>query len=128
MVRDADQIVRDGSSNLTADETIAFTVVGGVPTKHQMNMNILVPTLSTSDTLSVTLRCVSTGKKITVSHTDALTQGTTTVPFLLTLPFPPSDGTSWQLFLDVGGSSVDHGAVQAWIEASSSYAKVDANA
>ncbi len=126
MVRDADQIVRTGDTDLTADETIAFTLTGGQPTKHAMSMHLLVPTLSTSDTLTVTLRCVTTGSKITVSHTDVLTQGTTTVPFELILPFPPSIGTAWELFLDVGGSSVNHGAVQAWLEASSSYAKVNA--
>ena len=128
MVRDADHIIRDGSVDLIIDETIAFTVVGGVPREHPMMMHILVPTLSASDTLDITLRCVSTGEKITVSHTDTLTQGTTTVPFEMKLPFPPSEGTLWELFLDVGGSAVDHGAVEAWIEMLSGYAKVDGNA
>ncbi|KKN15976.1 hypothetical protein LCGC14_0980500 [marine sediment metagenome] len=126
-MRDADHILRDGTSNLTADETIAFTLTGGQPKEAPLAVHVLVPTLSASDTLTVTIRGVTTSQKITVSHTDALTQGTTTVPYTLKLPIPPSESTAWELFLDVGGSSVNHGAVQAWIERLEDYAKVDAD-
>ena len=126
-MRDADHIIRDGTSDLTADETIAFTLIGGQPKEAPLAVHVLVPTLSASGTLTVTIRSTTTSEKITVSHTDALTQGTTTVPYTLKLPIPPSRGTAWEIVLDVGGGSEDFGAVQVRIEHLEDYAKVDAD-
>ncbi len=127
-MRDADHILRDGTVDLTEDETITFTLTGGQPSKAALAVHVLVPTLSaTADTLKVTVRCVTTSEKIEVTHTDVLTEGTTTVPYTLKLPIPPSKGTAWELFLDVGGTTIDHGAVEAWIEVMEDYAKVDAD-
>ncbi len=122
---DADLVLRDGSVDLTADElTQSFTLHTGNPIQHPMALYVLIPAVSASDSLLVTVRCVTTGEKIVVSHTDTI-DGNTTLPFLLVLPLPPSVGTSWEFDLNLTGSALDFGAVEVWV-ALADNAKVDA--
>ena len=122
---DADLVLRDGSSDLVSDElTQAFTLHTGNPLYKSLALYVLVPTVSASDSLIVTVRCTTTGSKIEVVHTDSIDTNTTT-PFLLVLPMPPSSGTAWNYDLNLTGSSVNLGAVEVWVGLGDN-AKVDA--
>ena len=122
---DSALVQRDGSTDLTADElTQAFTLDFGNPIQHQLAMYVNVPQASASDSLKVTVRCLTTGEKIEVTHTDSIDDNST-FPFMLVLPLPPSQGTSWEYDLDVTGSSIDFGAVEVWLGLQDN-AKVDA--
>lgn len=117
MPRDNAHIIRDGSSDLDGDETIAFTMDGGNPYMRCSMLMVLVPSQAgTSPTLKVTAQTLTDGKEIEVTHTENIDDATT-FPYLLQLPLPPSDDTSWQVVLDTGGTTPDFGAVQAWLEA-----------
>lgn len=118
MPRDNAHIIRDGSSDLTATENTAFTVGGGNPVQRLHMLMVLVPSQSgTTPTLKVTAKSLTDGKEIEVTHTENIDDATT-FPFELKLPLPPSDDTSWQVDLVVGGTSPDFGAVQVWLEGS----------
>lgn len=122
---DADLVLRDGSSDLTGDENNqAFTLHTGNPIQHQMALYVLVPEVSSSDSLVVTARCTTTGEKVEITHTDAI-DGNTTLPFILCLPLPPSRGTAWEYDLNTSGSGIDFGAVEVWVGLADN-AKVDA--
>ncbi len=112
---DADLVLRDGSTDLTADSlTNAFTLHTGNPIQKPMALYVLVPKVTGSTTLKVTVRCTTTGRKIEVTHTDNF-DSATTYPFLMCLPLPPSQGTVWDYDLNVGGGSEDFGAVEVWV-------------
>jgi hypothetical protein len=113
---DADLVLRDGTSDLTADElTQAFTMNNGNPTQHIMGLYVLVPQSGGSGkTLKVTARCTTTGRKIEVTHTDNFDDATA-YPFLMSLPLPPTQGTAWDYDLNVGGGSEDFGAVEVYL-------------
>lgn len=112
---DSALVQRDGASNLTADELAqAFTLHTGNPIQKPMALYVRVPQASASDTLKVTVDCISTGELIEVTHGDVIDDNTT-FPFLLVLPLPPSLGTSWTYDLDVTGSGINFGGVEVWI-------------
>lgn len=112
---DVDFLLRDGSTNLTASElNKTFTLNTGVPLKKGLALYVLVPAVSASDSLKVTVRCTTADEKIEVTHTDSV-DGNTTAPFLLVLPMPPSGGTAWEYDLALTGSALDFGAVKVWI-------------
>ncbi|KKN71166.1 hypothetical protein LCGC14_0423290 [marine sediment metagenome] len=112
---DADLVLRDGTSDLTADElTQAFTMNNGNPTQHIMALYVLVPQVTGSTTLKVTVRCTTTGRKIEVTHTDNF-DSATAYPFLACIPLPPTQGTAWNYDLNVGGGSEDFGAVEVYL-------------
>ena len=118
MPRDNAHILRSGGSDLTATENITFTVGGGNPVQRMHMIMMLVPSQSgTSPTLKVTVKSLTDGKEIEVTHTENIDDATT-FPFELKLPLPASDDTSWQLDLTLGGTTPDFGAVQAWLEGS----------
>ncbi len=118
MPRDNAHIIRDGSTDLTVTENIAVTIGGGNPVQRMHMLMALIPSQAgTSPTLKFTMKSLTDGKEIEVTHTENIDDATT-FPFELKLPLPPSDDTSWQLDLVVGGTNPDFGAVQAWIEGS----------
>lgn len=123
--RDADDIIRDGSCDLTGDETIAFTMTGGNRRLAPQSLFVLVPEVSAGDTLKVTAQSLTDGKEIEVTHTENI-DACTTMPFLLELPLPFSDDTSWQAVLNCGSCSDDFGAVEVWIGLSTEAAQVPA--
>ena len=112
---DADLVLRDGSTDLTADSlTQAFTMNNGNPLQKPMALYVLIPKVTGSTTLQVTVRCTTTGRKIEVVHTDNV-DSATAMPFLMCLPLPPSPGTAWNYDLNVGGGSEDFGAVEVYL-------------
>lgn len=116
MPRDNAHILRDGSTNLTATENLTHTIAGGNPLQRQSMVYVIVPSQSgTSPTLKVTAKSLTDGKEIEVTHTENIDDGLT-YPYELKLPLPPSDDTSWQVDLTVGGTTPNFGAVQVWLE------------
>ena len=117
MPRDADKIIRVGAdADLTATETIPFTLEAGVPFVRPSSLVVLVPSQTgTNPTLVVTVQAVTDGEEIEVTHTENI-DSSSTFPFLLVLPLPPSDDTAWQVVLTVGGTTPDFGAVEVWID------------
>lgn len=120
--RDVDLILRVGATegNLTADETDTKTLANGVPVSKPLAVAVLVPQKSGTDTLKVTAKITTAGKKIEVTHTDNIDDGTT-YPFVLILPLPPVPGPDLTLSVDynvtdVDGGGVNFGEVQAWVE------------
>ena len=117
--RDKDLIVRLGSvGNLTTTANLAQTLSNGNPRERGLGLSVLVPSQSgTSPTLKVTVKTLTDGKEIEVTHTENIDDATT-FPFFLHLPMPASDDSSWQVDLVVAGTSPDFGAVEAWMEPS----------
>ncbi len=117
MPRDSDKIVRVGAdADLTSTETLAFTLEGGSYFTRPFTLRVLVPSQAgTTPTLKVTVQTLTDGKEIEVTHTENI-DAATTYPFDLVLPLPPSDDTSWQVVLTVGGTTPDFGATEVWID------------
>jgi len=129
-MRDTNYVLRDGTTDLTADENLTFTVpriYHGKP----LAVHVLLPQdlAEASDTLKVTVKSTTTLKKIEVTHTDVVTKGTGTYPMKLVLPLPPINAQAWTVNLDItdsdAGGDFDAGAVQVWVEENSDDAKVD---
>ncbi len=118
MPRDSDNIYRVGSdADLTATETIAFTLVGGNYFTRPATLRALIPSQAgTSPTLKVTVQTLTDGKEVEVTHTENFDDATT-YPAELVLPLPFSDDTAWQVVLTVGGSAgQSFGAVEVWLD------------
>ena len=120
--RDVDLILRVGATEgaFTADETDTVTLPNGVPVTKPLSVVVLVPQASGTDTLKVTAKITTTDKKIEVTHTDNIDDGTT-YPFVLVLPLPPLPGPDLTLSVtydgtDVDGGGFDFGEVQCWVE------------
>ncbi len=115
--RDNALVVRS-TGNLTATENLAQTLSNGNPRERGLGLSVLVPSQAgTSPTLKVTVKTLTDGKEIEVTHTENIDDATT-FPFFLHLPMPASDDSSWQVDLVVAGTSPDFGVVQAWMEIS----------
>ena len=124
-MRQHEDMIRDTTDgDLTATET-QTTTLSGTFREHPLMLNVLVPTDSGTDTLVVTLKCTTTGQKVEVTHSTAITGGTTTFPYTLRLPFPAmgSAAVAWSVVLTVVGSA-NFGEVQVWPELAE-YGKVD---
>ena len=130
-IRDADFILRDGSVDLTADETKTFTLSGGNSKQDSLAVHVLLPQdlAESGDTLKVTVKGTTTLHKVEVTHTDVVTQGTGTYPKQIVLPLPYSRSTTWDVVLDVtdsdAGGDFDAGAVQVWVGVLTDPATVD---
>ena len=116
--RDNSLILRSSTDgDLTATENLTVTIVGGVHVRKPLGVHVTVPSQAgTTPTLKVTVKSLTDGKEIEVTHTENIDDATT-YPFELILPMPPSDDTSWQVDLTLGGTSPDFGAVDVWMEA-----------
>lgn len=110
----------DGS--LTADETVTGTFDGGIHTKTPLALHVVFPQdlAEASDTVKVTFKFTDSGKKLEVTHTDALVTAGDTFPFELVLPVPPSDSEGYSVVFDItdddSGGDFDAGEVLAWFE------------
>lgn len=122
--RDADNIIRTGATNLTNTENLTYTLTAGVAHTSPMALNVLVPQASSGDSLKVTAKFTTAGKKIEVTHTDEIDDNTA-YPFLLRLPLPFTTSPDLAVDLVVTGGPGNFGAVQAWLERAEN-AKVDA--
>jgi hypothetical protein len=130
-MRDTALVLRDGSTNLTADENLTFTVPR-IYHNRPLAVYVLLPQdlAEASDTLKITVKSTTTLKKIEVTHTDIITQGTGTYPKTFILPLPPINAQAWTVNLDItdndAGADFDAGAVQVWVEELAADAFVDA--
>jgi hypothetical protein len=123
--RDADDILRDGTTDLTATANLTHTLSKGIHHTNPLAVVVLVPQASAGDSLKVTAKYTDTGKKIEVTHTDSIDDNTT-YPFLLRLPLPFSAALALAVDLTItDDGSPDFGAVQVWLERAED-AKVDA--
>lgn len=113
--RDADHVIRDGSCDLTADENITFTLLGGNTRTAPLSVYVLVPEISSCDNLVVTVTSTTSNKKYSVTHTDAISASSVTAPFILELPLPFTSATAWNCNLNVECAAEDFGATQVWI-------------
>jgi len=113
---DTNLILRDGSTDLTADETLTSTKVG--PMTRPMWLHVVVPEVSASDTLDVELEFCDAAAPTTevynmnMKQIDAL--GHYAVPFYTPLEY-------LQVKLNVTGSDVNLGATKVWIDPANRY-------
>lgn len=122
--RDTDLILRDGSTDLDATETVTLTMTGGHPRERSLAVNVLIPSQSgTSPTLAIVAKFTDTNRKIEVTHTDSI-DDSGTYPKLVSLPLPPTLASALSVVLTLAGTSPDFGAVQVWLERAD-YALVD---
>ncbi len=113
--RDEELILRDGTSDLTADETLTLTLRGGNSHQHSLAVLILLPQDANVDTLTWRVRFTDTGKQHSITPTTVHTSGTDTTPVTYVIPLPVTDAESLEVLLDVSGTE-NWGAVQVWLE------------
>lgn len=113
--------LRDGTTNLTADETLTSTEVG--PMVRPLWLHVVVPSITTSDTLDVELEfCDSTATTTEVYNMNMkqiTAAGHYAVPFFIA---PPLEYLQVKLNVtDVGGGGFSAGAVKVWIDNANRY-------
>ena len=110
---DTNLILRDGTSNLTADETLTSIQIG--PMKQPMSLMVLVPSITSTDTLDVELEfCAASSSTTQVSNMNMeqiSAAGLYSIPF-----FTHHEYLQVKLNItDVGGSGFSSGATKVWI-------------
>ena len=113
--RDADLVLRDGSTNLTATETLTKTMRGGNSHINPLSVKVLIPTNASTENINVRVRFTDSGKQISITHTTNHIGGTDTAPDPYEFPLPITDAESLEVLLTVSGST-SWGAVQVWLE------------
>lgn len=116
---DTNLVLRDGTVELTADETLTTVVVG--PMVQPMTLHVLVPSITTSDTLDVELEfCPSTAtttETYNMNMKQIIAAGHYSIPFYTHL-------SNLQVKLnitDVGGGGFSGGATKVWLEPTNRY-------
>lgn len=116
---DTNLVLRDGTSNLTADETLTTTLVG--PMMKPLWLHVIVPSITATDTLDVELEFCATGATTTEIYNMNMKQitaaGHYAIPFYTLLEY-------LQVKLnitDVGGGGFSAGAVKVWIDNANRY-------
>ncbi len=114
---DTNLVLRDGTSNLTADETLTSVLIG--PMTRPMWLHVLVPSVSSGDVLDVELEfCESTASTTEVYNMNMkqiTAAGHFAIPFFTTLEY-------LQVKLnetDNGGPNF--GATKVWIDLANRY-------
>jgi len=110
---DTNLLLRDGTSNLTADETLTSVMIG--PMKQPMTLMVLVPSITSTDTLDVELEfCTAAASTTQVSNMNMYqisAAGLYSIPF-----FTHHEYLQVKLNItDVGGSGFSSGATKVWI-------------
>lgn len=131
MPRDKTQILRDGSTDLTATESaLAFTIPAG-SYRRPMAVHVLLPVAAagTTPTLKVDCKSTDTDEKVESTHTDNVTDvkipgALAAYPAILTIPVPLSRSVNYEVNLTVGGTTPDFGAVQVWVDQANSTSSV----
>jgi len=121
---DTNLVLRDGSADFTADESLTAVVVG--PMTRPMQLNVLVPEVSAGgDTLDVELEFNDDGStQIDNQNMKQITAaGMFSIPFFthhkyLLVKLNGTDG---------GGAALDLGAVKVWISPTGRYDAVGDN-
>ncbi len=120
---DTNLVLRDGSSNLTADETLTAVTVG--PQVNVLWLHVLVPSTWTpaTDTIDVELEFCKAATPTTEAYNMNMEQivaaGHYSVPF-----FAHPETPSLQVKLnvtDVGGGGINAGATKVWIDTTNRY-------
>jgi hypothetical protein len=110
---DTNLVLRDGTANLTADETLTSVRIG--PMTRPMWLHVLVPTVSASDTLDVELEFCDAAASTTEIYNQNMKQitaaGYYSVPF-----YTQEEYLQVKLNLtEVGGGALAFGATKVWI-------------
>ncbi len=113
--RDDDLVLRDGSTDLTATETLTKTLRGGNSHINPLSVKVLLPQAAGTDTMAVRVRFTDSGKQISIEHTTVHTSATDSVPDTYEFPLPITDAESLEVRLTSSGSA-NWGAVQVWLE------------
>ena len=107
---DTNLILRDGTTNLTTNETLTTCLIG--PMVHPLWLHVLVPQTSASDTLDVELEfCAAAASTTQISNANMkqiAALGLYSIPFFTAHEYV-------QVMLVVAGTSIDWGAVKVWI-------------
>jgi len=118
---DTNLVLRDGSTNLTADETLTTIKIG--PMVKPLWLHVLVPSITATDTLDVELEfCLPASSttevyNMNMKQIDAL--GHYAIPFLMA---PPCTYLQVKLNItDVGGGGFSSGATKVWIDNANRY-------
>lgn len=116
---DTNLVLRDGSSDLTADETLTAITLG--PMTRPMWLHVLVPEVSSGDTLDVELEFCLAASPTTEVYNMNMKQisaaGHYAIPFFMA---PPC--TSLQVKLnETDDGSPDFGATKVWIDNANRY-------
>jgi len=113
---DTNLVLRDGSTDLTADETLPTVLIG--PMVRVMWLNILVPEVSASDLLDVELEFCDKDASTTEVYNMNLAQisaaGHFQIPFFTLEEY-------LQVKLNVTGSDIDLGATKVWLASAGRY-------
>lgn len=113
---DINLVLRDGTTDLTADETLTSVKVG--PMTRPLWLHVLVPEVSASDTLDVELEFCAASASTTEVYNMNMKQisaaGHFAIPFYTLLEY-------LQVKLNVTGSDVDLGATKVWIDTANRY-------
>lgn len=116
---DTNLVLRDGSSNLTEDETLTTLLIG--PMVKPLWLHVLVPSITSTDTLDVELEFCATGATTTEVYNMNMKQitaaGHYAIPFFTLLEY-------LQVKLnitDVGGGGFSSGATKVWIDNANRY-------
>jgi hypothetical protein len=116
---DTNLVLRDGTSNLTADETLTSVKIG--PMVKPLWLHIVVPSITATDTIDVELEFCDSGLPTTEVYNQNMKQitaaGHYAVPF-----FTTEEYLQVKLNItDVGGGGFDAGAVKVWIDNANRY-------
>lgn len=113
---DINTVLRDGTVSLTADETLTSFRVG--PMKNPLWLHVLVPVVSSADTLDVELEFCKAATPTTEEYNMNMKQitalGHFSIPFITNLEYV-------QVKLNVTGSGIDLGATKVWIDTANRY-------
>lgn len=113
---DKNLVLRDGTTDLTADETLTSVKVG--PMVRPLWLHVIVPEVSAGDTLDVELEfcdaAANTTKIYNMNMKQISAAGHYAIPFYFLLAY-------LQVKLNVTGTDTDFGAVKAWIDPSNRY-------
>lgn len=109
-------ILRDGASDLVADETLTTFLVG--PMTRIMWLNVLVPEVSAADTLDVELEFCDVDASTTQVYNMNMAQisaaGHYKIPFFTLEEY-------LQVKLNLTGTDTDFGATKVWLSTAGRY-------
>lgn len=113
--------LRSGATDLTADETLTSVQVG--PMNRPLWLHILVPSITSTDTLDVELEfcdsAASTTEVYNMNMKQIIAAGHYAIPFIMA---PTLEYLQVKLNVtDVGGGGFSAGAVKVWIDNANRY-------
>ncbi len=118
-VKDSALEVRAASSLTATEAAVAVpALTGGISLQKPMALYVKFPTAptGTTPTCLVSLNCTTAGHLLDIVHVDTIDDNTT-YPFMLVLPFPPTEdgAATWTVDFTTGGTSPVYANVEAWV-------------